>query len=236
MNYYELKLPSNGRVYEKSVLKIRPFNGGDEEILASATEATMNDKIIEVLNRTIENGDVKNMTLGDRIYVIIWHAINSFEDGFTKDLVCEGCLQKTTIDYKLQDLEVKELPETYVEPYKLKLSCGEVGIRLFRVNDELSAIRFSKGGANDYLYTLALSLDIPSCKDIGEKLEYLRDMSTKDLGKIKAFHEKYYHGPVFKTKYACGLCGYEGETSVPFRPEYIIKTGAELVKHYGDQI
>lgn len=234
MTYFELKLPSNNRLYN-STIQVRPFIGEDEEILASASEGNINDKILEVLNRSIKGMDVKDMSLGDRVYLIIWHAINSFEDGFEKEIICEGCLQKIKIGYKLQDLEVKELPDTYTEPYALKLSCGEVQTRIFKVSDELAAMRFAKT-ANDYLYTLALALTIPSCKDIGEKLKFLRAISTKDLGMIKAFHEKYYHGPVFETKYSCTLCGYEGVTTVPFRPDYIIKGGSELIRHYGDKI
>lgn len=237
-NYFVLDLPSKGLVYPnytKGSIKVRPLTGGDESILATMNERNMMDKLIEVLQRTVEGIDVRQMTLGDKIALMVWHGINSYTDGFTSKVTCEGCLQSIQVDYKLADSKVQYLPDHFKEPYPVELSNGtKVKCRLLRVSDEIAALEYEKKLQDFYLYRIALT--VVDDKDIVQRVDWLAQLPAKDVAKIRAFQDVFYHGPTFIYDYQCSLCGYKGTFYSPFRFEHFFPYGDALRKNYGIKI
>jgi len=78
---------------------------------------------------------------------------------------------------------------------------------------------------------LRFAHSIVSDDNIFEKELFLEKLDSKDLMYIRAFHEKYSHGPKMETKYMCPHCGGVGIIPTPFRLEMLLPFG-ERLKEY----
>lgn len=238
-NYLSIELPSKCKLYsnvDPEQIKVRAFTGGDEAILSEITERNALEKITEVLGRSLQGIDIKELSLGDKLYLMVWHAINSYSDGFSTSIVCEHCLMKSTIEYKLADADIVCLADDFKEPIERSLSDGSVvKCRLARVKDELQINRMARDLGNVHLHTIAVTI-IDSQKDIVQKVNWLNDLSSKDIAKIRAIQDTYYHGPDFKMKYKCPKCAGEGTFIAPFRFVHFFPYGDVLTKNFGVEI
>lgn len=237
LNYSPINLPSGCKTYsgvDKSSIRIRPFTGGDEKLLAGANANNFDKNFLIILERVLTGIDPKKLTIGDKLYVTIWEAVNSYSNVVDLDLVCEDCLQKISIQVDLGKLEKIELPEDYKEPYPITLSDGKtVQLRLLTVEDEIKIAEFEKKDPeNSYLYGYSLSI----VDDFPDKMAFLESISSQDLAKIRVFHEKFYHGPNMETFYVCTKCGGGGKVRVPFRLDFILPYGNSLRKLFGSTI
>ena len=131
---------------------------------------------------------------------------------------------------------MKELPDDYREPYPIKLTDGsEVNLRLFRVKDEIQIAKYEKNNKDSWLYRYATSI-VDDSKNIIEKISWLEKISTKDLARIRAFHEDFIHGPIMEYEYTCPNCGGEGRMPVPFRLDLILPAGKTVVGSIRDRV
>lgn len=235
-NFIPLKLPSKCKTYvdvDASQVAIRVLKGKDEKLIAEMTFDNLDRKFVVVLRNVMKGIDPAKLTLGDRKFVLVWLAINSYSKDFTIEAVCEHCLQKITTTIDLSTFEVNELPDGYKQPYTVKLKDGsDVNLRLLTVEDELKVVEHEKSGANGWLYRYALSIE-DSTKSLAEKLMFLEDLNVNELATIRVFHEKYDHGPVMEAKYECPKCGGTGLTAVPFRIEMVFPYGKTLRSNFG---
>lgn len=238
-----VKLPSKCLVYPEidlakapDAIKIRTFKGRDEKLIAELSNENFEKKFLTVLRGVFTGVDPLKLTLGDRMYLVLWEVINSYSKTFPIDFECEHCWQKITLDVDLTELEVIELPDTYKEPYELKLpeSGNVVKVRLLRVEDIIKINELDKAGQNVWLYRYALSM--VSDKGIWENVEFLENLSSKDLMVIRAFHSKFEHGPKMETSYECPKCGGTGIVPVPFRLEMLLPYGEKLRRYTGDAV
>jgi len=219
-HYISVNLPSKCKTYEgvdPKGIAIRTLKGKDEKIIAEMTTSNFEKKLLEVFKNVVKGIDPSRLTTGDASYLMVWLAINSYSDEFGIELVCKECIQKIRVVIKLSQLEVKELPDDFEQPYVIELSDGKkLSLRLLTIEDEIAAVEYESKGKNAYLYRLALSI-VDKDMDIVQKERFLEDLDVKDLAKIKEFHDKFYHGPSFLTSYICPKCGAEGKVTVPFR-------------------
>src|ERR1035437_9410203 len=165
-----VELPSKGLVYDVplSDIVLRSMKGGDEKILAELSIDNIETKYLALLKNRIHGGDplVKGidpakLTLGDRLYILLWLRINSYSPTFKSSVVCSNCFKKVKVDIDLTKIEEKGLPEGFKEPYEVVLDSGDkVNLRLFRIADEILAYEKEKkdGVEETYLYRLALTL------------------------------------------------------------------------------
>ena len=238
MSYVPLKLPSKCKVYDgvdPSQLEIRVLKGKDEKLIAEMTYDNLEEKFLVVLRNVIKGIDPIKLTLGDRKFVLVWLGINSYSKDFPVDVICDTCLQKITVNVDLAQFEVKELPDDFVQPYEVNLSEGKVYLRLLTVEDEIKVANYEKSGANSWLYRYALTIVDPE-KSTADKVNMLEEMEAKDLAKIRAFHEKFDHGPIMEADYICPKCGGRGRMAVPFRIEMVFPYGRTLKEHFGKTV
>lgn len=235
MSNFPLKLPTDCVVYDKvdkSKLIIRTLKGRDEKLIAEISKDNYEKKFNQILGNCVEGIDINSITLGDRKYIMLWLAINSYGSKHTIDFICEHCLSNLQMDVDLPSIPIKTLPEGFKEPHPITISEGKIiNLRLFRVSDEIKLAELEKSGQNTWNYRWALSIvsDMPFL----ERVEMLENMETMDIAKIRAFHEQHTHGPVMETKYECGKCGGEGVTPIPFRFELFFPYGDKLTRHFG---
>lgn len=237
--YFQIKLPSKGRVYsgvDLAEIKIRTFKGKDEKLVAEISSENFEKKFISVLKQVLVGIDPLQLTLGDELHLALWETINSYSKDFYTTYECEHCWQKSELTVDLSKIDVTELPDDFGEPKEIKLpeSGDIVNLRLLRVADILKVDEIIKMGKNVWLYRYALSL--VNDKGIWDNVDYLENMSSKDLMHIRAFHDEYMHGPKMEATYECPKCGGAGVTPVPFRLEMLLPHGTVLSRHIRDAV
>ena len=245
--YHDVELPSGGRPYGGALkesdgrIRIRTIKGRDEKLLAELSLDNFEKKFKLLLEGLIEGFDVANLTVGDRLHLSVWLSVNSYPEyarRFPFNFTCEQCGLSSDMEVDLSQMEVIDLPEDYEEPHRIKLQDeSSVGVRLFRVQDEMNIATYEKqGGSGGWLYRYAQSIVDDRFANVQEKIQFLDDLDAGDLARIRAFQEEYAHGPVMETRYECEKCGGEGRVPVPFRLEMLFPYGETLKKHFGNAV
>lgn len=221
---------------DPSKVQIRTFKGKDEKLIAEIGTDNAESKFVSVLRQVLQGVDPVQLTIGDELALAFWETINSYSKEFIVNFECEHCWKKADYTVDLSSLENVELPDGFAEPYELKLpDSGTIAqVRLLRVDDLIKINEIEKLGKNVWLYRYARS--IVSDKGIWDKVDYLEELSSKDLSVIRAFHEKFVHGPKMETPYECPNCGGTGVMPVPFRLDMLLPSGKNIRRFIGDAI
>jgi hypothetical protein len=242
-NYRPISLPSKCLVYkgvDKDGIQIRTLKGKDEKLIAEVNYDNFEKKFLLLLKNVLKGIDPEILTVGDRLFILLWEAINSYSKDFDIEHNCMSCFEKITSTVDLSQLDVVELPDDFKEPYSKELSDGSsVKLRLFRVQDEINIANYEKSGDSSWLYRFATSVvQKKSNKEVGiwDRVSYLENLSAGDVAKIRAFHQEFAHGPKMEAPYICNKCGGEGVVPVPFRTEMLFPYGENLSKYYGNPV
>lgn len=233
--YLPVNLPSKCLPYEginPSDIKIRAYQGRDEIFLAEINPINIEQKFLLVLKNVVEGIDPKLLTLGDRLYVIIWECINSYTEILRMKTMCSHCLKEIEVSVDLRKFEKITLPDDFKQPYEVKLPSDKiVHLRLLNIQDEIEIQKFEKNDDSGLLYRYARS--IVDDRDVLERMEELKGLDAKDVATIRAFQEKFYHGPDMKVEIKCPECGEEEWIEVPFRLDLIFPDGEALRSAFG---
>ena len=235
MNHAQIKLPSGCSTYEgvdPNGISIRPFSGTDEELIAETRPINLEKALKTLIERTVKGiPDVGKMTLGDRMHLLLWHVINSFSPNYTETIICETCMQKVDVTIDFRELTIIELKDGFGGTEEVKLNNGEaVTLKLLTIEDELAISGYEQDGHDSWSFRWACT--IVSDKDVIARTNYYKLLGTKDTSRIRAFQEKYKHGPdLSKVPYICPKCGGVGTIAVPFRLELFLPSDAELSKY-----
>ena len=239
-SFVPISLPSQCLSYPEinpEDIKARAYQGSDEEYLCQLNPLNLEKNYLEVMKRVIQGIDPAKLTVGDRLYFMVWECINSYMDTIRVKTICGNCFQEVEISVNLADLNIIKLPDDYKEPYEISLPSGkQIRLRLLTVGDEIEIDRYRKKHGESHNYRYARS--IVSDDDIVEKLKQMGKISVKDMATIRAFHEKFYHGPDFYYKYTCpkSTCEEVDEVEVPFRLELLFPTGETLTQAFGEEL
>jgi len=232
-------LPSQCLPYEginPGDIKARSYQGNEEEYLSQINPLNLETNYLEVMKRVIQGIDPERLTLGDRLYIIVWECINSYTDIIRIKTICTHCLKEVEISIDLKQLEVIKLPDSFKEPYPVPLPSGKkVELRLLTVGDEIKIEKFQqKHPESVQSYRYARS--IVSEEDVIKRLEEYKKMGTKDTATIRAFHEKFYHGPEMSSTFECPKCGREDDVDIPFRLDLLFPDGEVLTSTFGKEL
>jgi len=237
-NYLPINLPSKCLPYDgidPSNVLIRPYQGADEILLAQITPINLEQKFLCVLKRVIQGIDPSILTIGDRLYVMLWEFINSYTNVVSVRTTCSYCLKEVAFQVDLSTLDVNYLPDNYKQPYSVTLSKEKVDLKLLTVNDMIEVEKYAqKDVENGLLYEYAHS--IVDNKSLQDRVSWLSLLSSRDLGLIRAFQEKFLHRPNMNTKAVCPRCKEEEEIVVPFRLEFLFPIGKTLTDAFGERI
>jgi hypothetical protein len=234
-----LLLPSKFQLYgiDPKTIQLRAFKGKDEKLIASLTYENFESKFVEILKSVLTGIDPRELTIGDRLYIMLWEVINSYTRFCNLDYQCSNCYQKAQYDVDMSLIQVIELPNGFKEPYPIKLTNGStLNLRLFRVRDEEEAKDFEKTtGQSAWLYRYALSIVDDKLTDV-DRMTVLDEVATQDIALIRAFHERYYHGPKMEAMVECKKCGASEVAPIPFRLELFFPHGDSLKRYFGNAI
>ena len=239
-NFLPINLPSKCLPYDgidSSKVLIRPYQGADEILLSQITPINIESKFLCVLKNVLQGIDPEKLTLGDRFYIILWEFINSYTNIISLKTMCSHCLKEVEFSVDLSVLDVNYLPDNYKQPYPITLSDGlKIQLKLLSIKDLIEAEKYSKiDSENDFLYEYAAS--IVDDRGLPEKVTWLKNLKkAKDLALIRAFQEKFAHGPNMNLKVICPKCQEEEDLIVPFRFEFLFPKGEILTNAFGKGI
>lgn len=219
--YFDLNLPSAGRLYDVGAIKVRRLTAGDEKFLQDISALDFDVRFNQLLKNGVLQGiEPEKLSMGDRFYIVIWLARNSLNKDVLVSDVCEHCLAKLSVTVDLGSLEVITLPDSFVEPIKVMLGGKLVDVRLLRVKDLLESFRRQQQDRDDVeLFKFAQTI---TSMDVLSALEFVKTLSLTDFGRLKAVQVKFNHGVKLETTVKCQKCGGEGVVPVPFRFENLV--------------
>jgi len=238
-DYIPITLPSKCLTYKNKdgspvnplEVSARTYQGSDEIYLAQINPLNLERYYFQVLKSIIRGIDPSQLTIGDRMYLILWEYINSYSKTMKIKSVCSHCFSEIEINVDLSKLETKELPDDYTQPQLITLpvSGEKLNLRLLTVEDEIKTEDFSKKNKQDALL-FRYARTIVSEMDIVALMNKLSSMKAKDFMTIMNFQEKYDHGPVLKTTFTCPKedCGEEDELDIPFQLDFFFPNVAEF--------
>jgi hypothetical protein len=214
---------------------IRQYCGEDEVLLAQINPANMERmerNFLAVLKRVLQGLDPTKLTLGDRLYIIIWEYINSYAETVKINAMCSSCLQTGEFTADLRTLDVLRLPEDFHQPQEVELpvSKKKVKLRLLTVGDRIESEKLLEKNVDTYLYECACSI---VCEDSLKQMEEIKGWPTKDTARLRLFQEQYKHGPILLKILKCPVCGAEVEVSIPFRFSFFFPVGSFLRQCFG---
>jgi len=238
-DFIPINLPSGCLVYpevDPADIKVRAYQGRDEVYLAQINPVNLERNYFEVLKEVIQGVDPLQLTLGDRLYIIIWECINSYTDTIKVKTVCSHCMKDVEVSVDLRTLNSVSLPEDFKQPYPVTLpvSGEEVQLRLLTVEDDIAVEKYGKKNDDTMLYRFARSLVTED--DIVTTLKKFESMHAKDLIKIMGFHENFFHGPEMESSFDCPDCGEEDDVDVPFLTELFFQYGSRIKETFGEGI
>jgi len=235
--FLTINLPSRCLPYEVNSedITVRAYQAKDEIYLAEINPINLESKYYQVLKNVVRGIDPKLLTLGDRLYIMIWECINSYTETIRLRTVCTHCLEEVSISVDLTKLNSIQLPSDFKQPYLISLpqSDKEINLRLLTVGDELEIEKFEQKNQRPR-YRFARS--VVSGLNVLDRLEEMEKLGTKDYAKIRAFHEKFNHGPDLNTTFVCPKCGEVDDIEVPFRLDFLYPYGEALTDAFGEGI
>jgi len=246
--YMSINLPSRCIPYPKvnpEDVVIRLYRIEDEKVLSQIDPVNLERKYLQVLKGIIKGIDPTDLTIGDRMYIVLWEYINSYSETMVRKTQCSYCMKVVKPIINLKELDIVQLPEDFKVPHSVKLSSvGEDGkpihvdLRFLTVEDEIKTEKYADDHEDYLIYRYARSIVGPGEMSTLERIDWLSKLShqTKDMARIRAFQNKFYHGPDFAATYKCPACGEEDVVNIPFRLDFFYPDGETLISDFGEAV
>jgi hypothetical protein len=205
----------------------------DEIFLAEVNPTNLYHKYAMILKSAMVGIDPCLLTIGDTQYIMVWEYAKSYGGVIVEKTVCGECLEDIDVNVDLRELDVVHIPDGFVVPHQVHLpdSGVDVSLRLLTIGDE---IQDGSSGNMGLIYKCARTM--VDNRNMADRIDFLGKLKAIDLATIRAFHEKYYHGPNMSTKFVCPKCGKEDVVDVPFRLDFIFPRGETLTRSIGKGI
>ncbi len=227
--FFPINLPSRCIQYgvNPDSIKIRSYIGMDEIFLAEVNPTNLYHKYSMVLKNVLIGIEPNLLTIGDMQYIMVWEYIKSYGGILIEKTICNECLEDIDIEVDLKELDVVSIPDGFSIPCSVYLpdSGISVNLRLLTVGDMIAG---DNHGNMNLIFKCART--IVDDKNMADRIDFVGKLKAIDIATIRAFHEKYYHGPNMTTKFVCPKCGKDGVVEVPFRFDIVFPRGETLAR------
>jgi len=237
MAYLPVQLPSGCRTYlniPPEDITVRPYTGEDECILAQINPTNIEKNFLVILKRVLQGLDPKSLTLGDRLYLIIWLYISSYSEIVTVKQMCSHCMQEVEFNADMRKFDIKPLNPDLPIPTSIELpeSGTTVHLRPLTVGDEVASEKLANSGTDIHLYRYARSI-VGQDDPVG-KMQEMRTWHARDIARIRYYHDvEVDHGPIMRVTLPCPKCREEEVVDVPFRFDFFYPEGKTLGTCFG---
>ena len=231
-------LPSGGVIYPvdssmhgKTEVSIKAMTAREEDILTSRALIKKGTVITELLRSAIveEGFDPDIMLSGDRNALMITLRVTGYGAGYTCEVDCPSCSQRTKQTFDLSTLPIKELE---IEPVALGANLFETELPVTKkkvrfkfltgIDEQEMAImadRKKKQGVTvDSMITTRLNHQIVSIDGITDKTKigfFTRAMPARDSLHLRKFIDKSEPGIDMKAWMDCTSCFESSEVRLP---------------------
>lgn len=233
-NYYSIEgLPSRGLLYKKGTqISGRPLKVLEVKKLASLNEFNADFIVNDILRRTIRGIKIEDILIADKLFIILWLRANTYRDsGYVVDFTCTKCQQESQYHFELDNLEVKNLSESYNPNKEITLASGQkVQVKFLTIGDELKINRFKEinvkavGEIDNELLNIAAMLENVNNQEMSlmEKYYWITNMDPGDFSYLASYIEECGMGikPYISVK--CSNCGGTGPVGISFRGDFFL--------------
>ena len=216
----EVELPSRGRFYggEGSIVKVKPLTFEDEKALVSIKNTNKTNPVSLILSRCIEGVDTNSLVFMDKMFLIMKIRELSYGEDYDATVVCPKCTSENPLSFNLSDLEVKYIPDEFVEPIEVELPKIKkiAQVRLPRVQDEV----YVQDGElmMDNLWRFVVSIDGNISRSVVSKV--LRRLPSADVHTIIKAITVADFGIETKAKFKCHNCKEVNLIDIPITENF----------------
>jgi len=238
-----LPLPSRGVIYSqdsylygKEQIQIKAMTAQEEDILTSAAYAKENVVIEKLLESCIvdKNIDVKELISGDKTALMVGIRITGYGPEYPVSAVCTSCMRKSSVEVRLDQLEIKRFKHPPVEEGKnlfeftLPITNKKVKFKYqnyydTKERDDIQKKYESLGIIKENKMTDILERAIVSIDDITDKTKishFVKHMPIKDSSSLRKFIFDNEPGIDMSWKYNCPVCTAENNIKIPMTSEF----------------
>lgn len=214
-----VNLPSNGRAYPISSVRIRPMVFADEKAMASARR-NKEDAINTILSRCVAGVNVQDLLLMDKLFLLFKLREISYGETYTVLVPCVGCSHDNRLSFKLSDLPVEHLPKDFTNPKEVELPMTKVKalIKIPTVAEERFLL--NENLLYDNLWRFVLKIN--EIDDPVVITKFLQDsrLPLKDIHKITNTISMLDYGIQTKIKFICENCKVDNITTLPITADF----------------
>lgn len=214
-----VSLPSKGKFYPTSKLKVRPMTFQDEKAILNARK-DKTDALNVLLSRCVEGVNVQDLLLIDKLFLILKIREISYGDEYSVQVGCAACSTDNPLTFKLSDLPVSEVEDTLTDPIKviLPITKVEVEIKLPRVSDE-HYLR-DDNSAYDNLWRFVKTVNGSDDPVLISKMMKDPRMPLKDMHTLINSMSLSDYGIQTKVKFSCTSCDQPNIINLPLGADF----------------
>ena len=132
-----LDLPSRGKFYKTSLIKLRPVNFEDEKAMTIAKGQGENALNL-LLSRCLIGEDIYNLLIMDKVVATYKLRSISYGNDYKAIAICDSCKSENELGIPLDELPMNQLPKEAQDPREIDLPIlkKKITVKYPRVRDE----------------------------------------------------------------------------------------------------
>lgn len=230
--FYDVDLPSKGKLGYPATIEYRDIMVRDEKILATATPANYIRTLNKILKSLLNNPDwFQELTLADRDYLLMYLWANNYNTKQTLEGECDECTKKYTMEVDLTKVDVDDISDEIQNPFFFETSNGHrIGVRLLTINDQELADAYIKDHPEADYETVIFSsaIEVPFIMTFEQKLKWIEDnIRGKDMAYVRAYTDYFKYGLHDMLDHACDSCGAVQKVRLDIDPAFFRPSALE---------
>ena len=215
-----VNLPSKNKFYilkdPASPITVRPMTFEDEKILSSNTNR--DNAINLLLDRCVNNIDIQQLLLMDKLFLILKIREVSFGDNYTIEHICPTCNATNELTFDITEFKVNEVPDELEDPQDVELPTLKkmAKVRLPRVADE--SFLLDVDTLFDNLWHFVLEIDGNTKKSIISKV--IQRLPSADFHVLTDLIFTTKYGLELKAQFKCDSCQTVNIAEIPFSENF----------------
>lgn len=236
-------LPSGGVTYApnsvlhgRDTVEIRAMTAKEEDILTSRALIKKGTVISHLLNNCIvtPGANADTMLSGDRNAVMVALRITGYGSGYSVEVSCPSCGEKSKHEFDLSALEVKRLELQPVAvgqnefEFELPVTKKRVRFRFMTGRDEQDIMKMQErmkktGAAGNKLVTQRLQYSVISIDGITDRTKlqmFIQNMPARDSLALRRFIDDNEPGIDMNAWMECDSCFEQSQVRLPLGPSF----------------
>lgn len=203
-------------------VKVKEITGVEEDMLA-AKNIPSGKKITQLLANCLERlgpmtdrpilvNCVRNMVIGDRVFLMMAIRRVTLGDDFPFEAKCDACDVKSLYSINLAELETKQMPDPKKRVFDIKLPSGKTARWHVMTGKEEESAGKVQGGSDQLSLSLAMRLDMLNEKPVD--IDDVKALNMKDRNFLRDAFNDVEGGVETSLDLVCPQCGADFNTEL----------------------